>query len=142
MDVACPRCRRLSPPDHRFCGYCGASLESVEAVEKGAEASETVVTAGQEMQRPDQPKRRVSGLGCGVIGGLVLGGAILVSEVSRDGSLSVDAAVRFVFNVCFYGCIAAAIGYGIARAWKRMGYSLLALVLFLVLWFAFWLGLP
>jgi hypothetical protein len=26
MDVACPRCGRLSPSDHTFCGYCGVSL--------------------------------------------------------------------------------------------------------------------
>lgn len=26
MDVTCPRCERLSPSEHRFCGYCGESL--------------------------------------------------------------------------------------------------------------------
>jgi hypothetical protein len=26
--AACPRCRHANPPENRFCGWCGASLES------------------------------------------------------------------------------------------------------------------
>ena len=27
MNIACPDCGLVSPMDHKFCGYCGASLE-------------------------------------------------------------------------------------------------------------------
>lgn len=141
MDIACPRCGLLSPPDHKFCGNCGASLKPGKAVEKVTGQSETAATAAQDTQGGRQTNRPVSGLGCGLAGGLILGGALFVQNVSRAGFVSIEAVAHLIFNVCLFGCIAAAIGYAIARAWKKVGYSLLALVLFLVLWFALMVGL-
>lgn len=142
MSIACPRCGLLSPPDHRFCGHCGAALEPATVHKEESSSPEAAPAPIKTPESTDRAKTRgPGGLGCGLIGGLLLPAVLLVSEATRAGFVSFEAVVHFVFNVGFYGCIAAAIGFGIARQGKKAGFALLALVLFLGLWFAFWWGL-
>lgn len=74
---------------------------------------------------------------CGPCGGsMVLGGVLFARSVTVEG-LSFRAVMHLIFNLGFYGCIAAAIGYAIAGKWKKAGLSVLVLVAFIVLYWLF-----
>ncbi len=30
----CPNCHSVNPPDHQFCGYCGAAISSISSKEE------------------------------------------------------------------------------------------------------------
>ncbi len=41
--ASCPRCRHANPPENRFCGWCGASLESSHELVPRQEGALTAV---------------------------------------------------------------------------------------------------
>src|SRR5262249_60420537 len=47
---ACPACTHVNPPDHRFCGACGASLVA---------APDPIPKAGHEVARADVVARKI-----------------------------------------------------------------------------------
>lgn len=52
-EITCPRCRRTSPTDHRFCGHCGAALQQAKADPNAESASWPVL---EELSSPEDRK--------------------------------------------------------------------------------------
>ena len=121
------RLKKLGKKDHRVASLTMSDAEIAQIL---------VVYARGEHQDSGQKRQRVSGLGCGLVGGLVLGGVLFARTVSMEG-LSFEAVMHLIFNLGFYGCIAAAIGYAIAGKWKKAGLSMLVLVAFVILYALF-----
>lgn len=51
MDVTCRRCGLRSPSDHRFCGYCGASLRPTHV---GRNATGVTGSATERVPAPEE----------------------------------------------------------------------------------------